>query len=291
VRFPRPLGELAACVVVRLDPMTAFESFGGIFDEIAADGEKGAYKEVLDDLRDNPKGPRVDLRKEIVGQLGEVVTLLSDCELPLTATSERAAVVFKLKDEKVVAEAIRRAVEDDPKVKKTSVAGRTVWELVSDPPVAKKGEPPPPPDPNAAFCVADGKFYIATQASLIEKIFSKAQAQSLEQRAEYQRVCKQYERLGGAPACIRLFARPEEDLRLTYDMWRKGQLDQATSIYAFGLNAIMPKNQSANTVFTLDGRKLPPYEAISRHLGPVGVMLFVHPDGWDGTAFLLPRAP
>jgi hypothetical protein len=284
-------GELAACLVGRINAIVAFEAFGGIFDEIAADGEKGAYKEVLDDLRDNPKGPRVDLRKEIVGQLGEVVTLVSDCELPLTATSERAAVVFTLKNEKIVADAIRRAVEDDPKVKKTTVTGRTVWELASDPPVAKKGEPPPPPDPNAAFCVADGKFYIATQTSLIEKMFSKATATPLEQRAEYQRVCTQYDRLGGGPACIRLFARPEDDLRLTYDMWRKGQLDQATSIYAFGLNAIMPKNQSANTVFTLDGRKLPPYEAVSRHLGPVGVMLFVHPDGWDGTAFLLPRAP
>jgi hypothetical protein len=283
-------GDLAACLVTRIDALLAFESFGGIFDEIAADGEKGAYKEVLDDLRDNPKGPRVDLRKEIVCQVGEVVTLMSDCELPLTPTSERAVVVFTLKDEKVVAEAIRRAVEDDPKVKKTTVAGRTVWELVSDPPVAKKGEPPPPPDPNAAFCVADGKFYIATQASLIAKLLTRPGA-TLESRPEYQRVTKQYERLGGALACIRLFARPEEDLRLTYDMWRKGQLEQATSIYAFGLNAIMPKNQSANTVWTLDGRKLPPYEAVSRHLGPVGVMLFVHPDGWDGTAFLLPRAP
>jgi hypothetical protein len=284
-------GELAACIVTRINAMLAFESFAGIFDEIVGDGEKGTFKEVIDDLRDNPKGPRIDLRKDIVGQLGEVVTLISDCELPLTATSERAAVVFTVKDEKTVADAIRRAVEDDPKVKKTTVSGRTVWELVSDPPVQKPGEPPIPPDPNAAFCVADGKLYIATQASLVEKLFTRGGAGSLDSRSDYQRVCKEYERLGGASACIRLFARPEDDLRLTYDMWRKGQLDQATSIYAFGLNAIMPKNTSANTVWTLDGRKLPEYEKVSRHLGPVGVMLFVHPEGWDGTAFLLPRSP
>jgi hypothetical protein len=283
-------GELAACMTCRLDAMTAFESFAGIFDEIAGDGEKGTFKEVIDDLRDNPKGPRVDLRKEMVSQLGDFVTLVSDCQLPLCPTSERAVAVFTLKDEKVVADAIRRAVEDDPKVKKTTANGRMIWELVSDPPVAKKNEPPPPPDPNVAFCVADGKLYIANQASLIERLFAtKTPAPPLNLRADYQRVCKQFERLGGESACVRLFARPEEDLRLTYDMWRKGQLDQATSIYAYGLNAVLPKNPAANTVWTLDGHKLPEYERVSKEVGPAGVLFFVHPDGWDGTAFLLSR--
>ncbi len=283
-------GELAACLVARLDPMTAFESFAGIFDEIAADGEKGTYKELIDDLRDNPKGPRVDLRKNIVGQLGEVATVLTDCQRPLTATSERAMVIFTVKDEKVVADAIRRALEDDPKVKKTTVAGRTVWEVVSDPPVTKPGQPAPPPEPNAAFCVADGRLFIATQATLVEKSF-RAGAASLESEADYQRVCKQFDRLGSGPACVRIFARPAEDLQLTYDMWRKGELDEATSIYAYGLNGVMPKNPSANTVMTLDGRKLPEYERVSKHLGPAGVLLFVHPDGWDGIAVVLPRGP
>jgi hypothetical protein len=270
--------------------MTAFESFGGIFDEIAADGEKGTYKELLDDLRDNPKGPRVDLRKDIVGQLDEVVTILTDCQRPLTPTSDRAMVIFSVKNEKVVADAIRRALEDDPKVRKTTVAGRTVWEIVSDPPVTKPGQPAPPPEPNAAFCVADGKLFIATQATLVEKFF-RTGGPSLESEADYQRVCKQFDRLGAGPACVRLFARPDEDLRLTYDMWRKGQLDEATSMYAYGLNGIMPKNPAANTVMTLDGRKLPDYDCVSKHLGPAGVLLFVHPDGWDGIAVVLPRVP
>jgi hypothetical protein len=283
-------GELAACLVARLDVMTAFESFGGIFDEIAGDGEKGTYKEVIDDLRDNPKGPRVDLRKEIVGQVGEAVTVLSDCVQPLSPTSERAVAVFTVKDEKVVAAAIRRAVEDDPKVKKTIVDGHVVWELISDPPPVKPNEPPLAPDPNAAFCVADGKLYIATQAALIEKLLRPG-ATRLEALPDYQRVCRQYDRLSGATACVRLFARPDEDLRLTYDMWRKGKLDEATSLYAYGLNGVMPKNPAANNVRTLDGRKLPEYERVSQYLGPVGVMMFVHPDGWDGTAFILPRQP
>ena len=72
-------------------------------------------------------------------------------------------------------------------------------------------------------------------------------------------------------------------------MWRKGQLDQATSIYAYGLNAVLPKNPAANTVWTLDGHKLPEYERVSKEVGPAGVLFFVHPDGWDGTAFLLSR--
>jgi hypothetical protein len=283
-------GGLAACVVARLDPMTAFESFGGIFDEIAADGEKGTYKELIDDLRDNPKGPRVDLRKEIVGQVGEVVTIVTDCQQPLTPTSERAAAVFTVKDEKIVAAAIRRAVEDDPKVKRTDIGGRTVWELVSDPPPVKKGEPTPPPAANAALCVADGKFYIATQTSLLETLF-RSTAQPLAAHSDYQRVARQFDRFGGGTACVRLFARPEEDFRLTYDMWRKGQLDQATSIYAYGLNGLLPKNPATNTIWGLNGQKLPAYDDVSKHLGPAGVLLFVHPEGWDAIAFALPRTP
>ena len=231
-----------------------------------------------------------DLRKDIVAQLGEVVAVVTDCQQPLTLTSERAMAIFTVKNERVVSDAIRRALEDDPKVRKTTVAGRTVWEIISDPPVAKPGQSVPPPEPNAAFCVADGKLYIATQASLVEKLFRTGPA-SLDREADYQRVCREFDRLGGGSACIRLFARPDEDLRLTYDMWRKGQLDEATSIYAYGLNGIMPKNPAANSVMTLDGRKLPEYERVRKHLGPAGVLLFIHPDGWDGTAVVLPRTP
>lgn len=279
-------GELAAGLVTRIDPVTAFESFGGIFDELAADGEKGTYKELINDLRDNPKGPRVDLRKDIVGQLGEVVTLLSDCERPLGPSSERAAAIFTLKDEKVVAAAIRRAVEDDPKAKRVDIGGRTVWEIVPDPPATKPGEPAPPPLPNAALCVADGKLYIATQATLLDKLFRPA-GQRLAAQADYQRVCRQFERLGDRTACARLFARPDEDLRLTYEMWRQGRLDQATSIYGMVLNGLLPKNPATNTVWHLDGRKLPEYDVVSRHLGPAGLLLFLHDEGWDGIAILL----
>ncbi|HEY1380537.1 MAG TPA: hypothetical protein VGF55_27295, partial [Gemmataceae bacterium] len=281
-------GDLAACLVGRIDLMTAFESFGGIFDEIAADGEKGTYKELIDDLRDNPKGPRVDLRKEIVAQVGDVVTVLTDCQQPLTPTSDRAVAVFTVKDEAVVAAAVRRAVEDDPKVRRTTVAGRTVWEIVPDPPVAKPGEPPPAPLPNAALCVADGKFYVATQAALVEKLF-RAGGPRLDDQPDYQRVCRQFDRLGGGSACARLFARPAEDFRLTYDQWRNGKLDEATSIYGIGLAALVPKNPAANTVWTLDGRKLPAYDRVSRLVGPAGVLLFVRDDGWDGVGFVLPR--
>src|SRR5262249_31741758 len=153
------------------------------------------------------------------------------------------------------------------KVKKTTVAGHVVWELISDPPPAKSNAPPPAPDPNAAFSVADGKLYIATQAALIETLLRPG-APPLEAQPDYQRVCWECERLGGAAACARIFARPDEDLRLTYDMWRKGKLDEATSLYAYGLNGIMPKNPAANNMRTLDGRNLPEYDRVSKHLGP-----------------------
>src|SRR5207249_4837399 len=123
---------------------------------------------------------------------------------------------------------IRRAVEDDPKVKRTEIAGRMVWEMAFDPPPVKPGEPPRPPVPNAALCVADGRLYVSTHVALLEKLFRPDA--SLDGHSDYQRVRRQFNKLGGGSPCARLFARPEEDLRLTYDMWRRGQLDQATSI-------------------------------------------------------------
>src|SRR5262249_39576636 len=93
--------DLSVCMSARFDLLTTFDSFGGVFDQIAGDGEKGTFKEVMDDLRDNPKGPRVDLRKEIVAQLGDVLTVVTDCQQPLTLQSDRAVGVFTVKDEKV----------------------------------------------------------------------------------------------------------------------------------------------------------------------------------------------
>lgn len=283
-------GDMAACVVTRLDPTVSFESFSGIFDQVAADGEKGSFKEVLDDLRDNPKGPRVDFRKDIVGQLGEVATIFTDCQQPINRTSERAAVIFTVKDEKAISEAIHRAVKDDPKVRKrTEIPGKVVWEIIPEAPVVKPGQPAPPPPIGAAMCVADGRFYIATQFALLEKLMRGNGKEKLEAQPDFQRVSQACDRLGGQTACVRLFARPDEDFRLTYDLWRRGLLDEAFSLYTKGLTALIPKNPSANTVWRLDGKKLPDYGQVSKDLGPFGAMFFVHEDGWDAVGFALPK--
>ena len=100
--------------------------------------------------------------------------------------------------------------------------------------------------------------------------------QNLESQADFQRVSQACDRLGGQSACVRIIARPEEDFRLTYDLWRRGLIDEAFSIYTKGLTALIPKNPSANTVWRLDGKKLPDYGHVSKALGPFGAMFFLH---------------
>ena len=96
------------------DILNGFDNFGPLFDELFGQGEAGVWQEVLDGLKDDPKGPQIDLREELIKHLGQRVSMLTDYQLPITTTSERLLFAIEVKNAKAVAAAIEKLFKNDP---------------------------------------------------------------------------------------------------------------------------------------------------------------------------------
>ncbi|MDX1964862.1 MAG: hypothetical protein SFX18_17060 [Pirellulales bacterium] len=105
-------------------------------------GEKGVFREVLDSTRDDKDGPRVDIEKELVANLGQRITLITDYQLPIGPKSERLLFAVETTNEAAVALAVAKSMRDDPAVKaldvrgnpkdKKETSGVTIWEVTNE---------------------------------------------------------------------------------------------------------------------------------------------------------------
>src|SRR4029079_14929177 len=104
-------GDMATYSSFNCDIRNAFASVGTLVDEMV--GEKGVFHDVLDSLRDDPQGPRIDIEKNLIANLGNRITITSDCVLPIGPKSERKVLAVEVTDEKAVATTIRKLMEAD----------------------------------------------------------------------------------------------------------------------------------------------------------------------------------
>src|SRR5262249_39288300 len=94
--------HLATYNTFRWDIKAAFAAMGPLVDEIMA--EKGVFRDVIDSLKTDPQGPQVDIEKDLVGNLGSRVTVITDYQLPIGPKSERLLIAIDTTNETIVAE-------------------------------------------------------------------------------------------------------------------------------------------------------------------------------------------
>ncbi len=265
-----------------LDLANAFNYFGSFFDAYYGEGEAGTFDDIIKGLRDDPNGPQVDVAKEIIGRLGQRATLVVDNAKPIGLYSVRSLIAVDTTDEKGVADAIRRLMENDETVKRREVSGVVLWEML---PQTKKRKGSKPTvqakPPNTAIGVARGQFLMASDVKMLEQILA-AKSTSLASDVEYQRVEKEMQPLGAGKDCLRSFSRPDEDFRTVYEMLRTHQVDQARSVYAQLLIHLFGAN-----INQIDTSKFPDYDDFKQYLGPTGLYCTQANDGWTMLGYAL----
>jgi len=84
------------------DIANAFDNCGSLLDEFLGQGETGVWDEVKQSLKEDPNGPQVDLREDLIKHLGRRVSVLTDYQLPITTTSERLMFAIEATNPKAV---------------------------------------------------------------------------------------------------------------------------------------------------------------------------------------------
>ncbi|HEX4145831.1 MAG TPA: hypothetical protein VHY91_20165 [Pirellulales bacterium] len=288
------------------DMLAAFDSFGTLFDAIFGEGEENVFSDVIKSLKEDPNGPQIDLRNDLVAHLGNRGTVLTDVERPLTPHSQRRIFAAEAKNPAALAEAIEKSMRNDPGVKKRTFEGHTIFEILPEDEEAEGTEEAnkrPGPGvkvaggqgggrllPNSAVTVAHGTLFVSTHVSFLEKILS-ANPQGLATTAVYREVEAHLQKLGATNVCMLGYNDNAEQWYLAYELFRTGKLPESDLVVASILNAMFPEAPDGEVrKQQLDGSKLPDYSLVRHYLGTGGIYAQTEPGGWFLLGFSLSKA-
>jgi hypothetical protein len=300
---------------------TAFERFSTLFDELFGEGSEGTFNDTIDSVRDDPNGPGIDIRKDLVGHLGTRAVVLTDYKLPITTSSERFIFAAETTDEQALAAAVRKSLETDQNVIKRVFKDHIIWEMkaeddalaavvverpdegpAANPSDADDAKPvggrlrdklgdekdEPVQLPNAAVAVARGHLFVSSHVDFLEKILAGAdEHQRLENDGDFQRVNDELKKLGATQVCIRNFTRADEQLRITYELFKAGKLPESETMLAQIIHSAQEElPEGVVRKPQLDGSKLPDYQVARRYLGIGGTYIATEDNGWVIVGFL-----
>jgi hypothetical protein len=274
-----PFSSYTSCFI---DLPRAFDSLGHIYDQVLVEGEEGTFQETLADLKKDPK-LRLDVRAEIVGQLGNRVILLHESSLPTTKKSDHMLLAIPVKNHKILEDAVYRFYSGDDRMRKRTLQGRTIWEVSQK--QGQGGESKDAQDlPYHAVVVTNTFFYLTNKIELLEGVLRREQDKDnplwLGKQDDYQRYLREAARLGCSKAVSQQFSYLADDLRVVYEMARRNQLQGTDSLYAELLLRLLE-----NSKIKLKGDLLPEYNKINHYLGTAGNLVRLTPDGWELIGF------
>jgi hypothetical protein len=303
--------DVASYTTLYFDITNAFDNFGWLFDELFGEGEKGVWIDTLKSLEQDPNGPKINLRKELILNLGQRVTMLSDYQLPITTSSERLLFAIETRDEKAVARAVEKCMKNDPTVKRRVIRGHVIWEIVEEeqpkvpsisleiPSIGPKKEEEEKEGaekeshllPHGAVTVANGQLYIASHLDFLLKILKPiAKKDTLAECAEYKKVAAMVAGLKFSKRSVGGFSRIDEQFRPTYELIRQGKMPESESLLGRTLNTFSgAAKRGVVRSQRINGKNLPDFEVVERALGLGGMAAASETDGWFLKGFMLPK--
>ncbi|MCC6124835.1 MAG: hypothetical protein IT426_07735 [Pirellulales bacterium] len=286
------------------DILNAFDNFGPMFDELYGGGEEGIWIDTLKSLEEDPHGPKINLRKELIELLDRRITVLTDYQLPITTSSERIVVAIQVKEgkEKEVAKGIEKSMKGDPSAKPRTEGELLIWEIVEQegpapeaPQVEGIGDEPtftPPKKkliegeerlfPHMAITVSNGQLFVASHIDVLLKVLKPYEPrEQLRNDADYRLVSETIGKMRPKDKCAGVFSRTDEACRPTYEMIRQNKMPESESMLGRLLNQLFGEGKKGQPrKHKLDGSQLPEYDAVRRYLSPAGLQATAEEDGW-----------
>ncbi|WP_460166631.1 hypothetical protein [Thermostilla marina] len=298
--------DLATYTTGYCDILKAFDSIGPVFDETIGEGEEGVWQDVLASLKDDPYGPQIDLRNELIVHLGRRITVVTSYEKPITPKSERLLIGIEVADEAQVEAALAKMLANEPDFHKREYKGLTIWEKVPPEPsemefniggipgleeTPAEEETAEPLLPNAAVTVTKGHLLIASHLDHLKKILDIEEPRETAARIpELLEVMQKIEEMDGAKSCVRFFSLTDEEYRPTFELIRQGKMPESETVLGRVLNVLLaPPEPGKLREQRIDGSKLPDFEVVRRHLGPAGLFGITEDEGWFFKGFGLPK--
>jgi hypothetical protein len=295
--------DVATYLAFNWDMLNAFDMSETLVNELFGFDE--AFDDIVESLRDDPQGPQVDLRQELMANLGSRFIVLFDHALPITPASEQRLFAAETVDPAAVAEAIRKQMVIDQAVIERQIGPYVVWEVPAEEDDLEVDVQAPPGRASARadddeqerilarsfVTVAHGYVLIASGRDLLMKVLRDedqrdAMAEDVDFRLVGQQIDREMQARGWTDASFRWFSRTDAEFQPTYELLQAGKLPSAESLVVELLRAALGGEEGLDE-FPLDASSLPPYEAARRYFGPAGWLARTEEDGWFIVHFTL----
>ena len=319
--------DLARCSMFYVDPMAIFDNVGVLVDAFL--GEEGVWEDILKGLEEDEHGPQINIREELIVNLGSRVLGMSRYEKPITAKSESLVVAVELNEgrEPAMLAGMEKLFGTDPEMTFMPHNSHKIWHrkpqdviepdwdfptlfpqagtdlpppLVPPPalPLGDEDHDPPPIFPDGGVVVAKGALLVATNIEYLKVILDRldnpegSARSTIGNEAEYKEVDRIFAGMGltDKPHFFQFFARTHETWRPTYEMIRQDQMAQSQAIAGKILNAVLSsENESGVRRQVLDGSTMPEFDKIEHYFGKIGIYGITEENGYFIKGFTVER--
>lgn len=284
----------------------AFEYSQTLVDEVAG---APVFEDIMDSLKNDPNGPRVDIREGLVKHLGERAIFFSDYRLPISTTSERWLLAVEVKNPAAVQATLDKAMKADPGAKSRAVGKYTVWEIIEDESPAEVEEldiagagfgefeteeeedEEQPLLTHAAFTVGFGHLLVASHVDFIEEVVNRGAGEpTLDSTKDFVMIDHALTKIGGGQDAVRYFTRTDKEYHTTYELIKTGKMPESETLLGSVLNRVFgPDEKGVLREQQIRGDKMPDYEKVRKYLGPAGLFVQSEDDGWFVAGCLLKK--
>lgn len=280
--------------VAGLDEQSLLSGYGKWFDATEGEGEVGLFDLVLDEIRDEPDAPGVDIRTELVDQVASPLYAVR----PNSKTGDLPIVVaVKAQDINVVKQAIGKMFAGDPDVRKINVGGATAWQF-GDLTAGGTQQVLGPDLSQVTICVYREHVLASAKAESIAVLVSE-NADKKSAASEAMNAIRPFAAsiAKDAPSQTLVgyrFAQGADWFAQGYDRLRSAEVieDSADTTFLLGNITVTLFNRLVAGPAQNAFPKLPPLDVAVKHVGIAMDLLHTsNQDGWTVTGVIRPPAP
>ena len=291
----------------------AFWKVAPIVDEVA--GQQGTFESVIDGIREDPLGPRIDIKTEVLPFLTNQMFMISEITTPITVESKHALVAIQINDpDNKLDKVLERAMENEPDAVPEDYRGIRLYKVshnqeeetydidddfgsfsTNENDLPSDDGTPEPLLNNWAIGKFDGYLIFASHPELIREVIDRAstkidESKLLAAQPDVKAVADALAAMNpdGNQSAWRVM-RTDRAFQMQYELFRSGQLTDSKSIAATILDRIVRprKEMTPPPKQKVKGNMLPPFEQIRGYLTAQGYMARTTPDGWSIKSFVL----
>lgn len=238
-----------------------------LYDYTIGDGD-GAWADTLKGIRDDKRGPQVDLEKRLFQKMGLKALRVTDTKEPIDIHSERRLMIAELADAKEALSALEAFYANDPTADKKKDGDQEYWEIW--PEERKEGSIP------AGVAVVHNHLFYASQAAMLLEFFKDySEQKQLASNADYKLIRHHLQaeatKRGWEKIAIHRFVRSVDAYKPAFELTRANKLPDSDTMMGKLLGMMLGQDADGkNKPQRANGALLPEFNKVQHYFLPSG---------------------